>query len=363
MLLKKIHLRNFRSYHKRDFPFSPLLTVIIGPNAIGKTNLLESIYLLSTGKSFRAETEGEMIGYGSEMSNVKCQISNEKDEKTNLEVILTVGEVMGQGAPAKKFLVDGVSRRMVDFVGNLKAVIFWPQDLELITSSPSRRRKYLDSVLSQVDREYRRTLASYERGVRSRNKLLERIREGKARNNELFFWDQLLITHGGYLTKKREEFLNFVNDQKKEIDGAVMEVLYDHSYISQARLDQYAEAEIASATTLVGPHRDDFAITVGGDKGEKRNRGEKGRNLHSFGSRGEQRLAVLWLKLSELEFIKTKTGERPILLLDDIFSELDHEHRNYVLETIPKQQTIITATDIHLIEGATEKAQIITLNP
>lgn len=334
MQLKQIFLQNFRNYSQKEFSLLAGTTLIVGQNASGKTNLLEAIYLLATGKSFRAGLESEMIGYGAEISRVKGEIKSE--EKNNLEIILTRGEVAGERVARKKYLVNGVTKRQMDFVGCLRAVYFRPEDLELVTDSPSLRRKYLDSVLSQADREYLRSLLSYEKGLRQRNKLLERIRDEGAPRSQLLFWDQLLIRNGEYLTRKREEFINFVNNYQLSILNYQLE--YDRSIISPARLEEYANEEVAAAATLVGPHRDDFAFKL------------KDRDLHAFGSRGEQRLAILWLKLAELEFMAQAIAGRPILLLDDIFSELDKGHRNLVLEVIPHQQTIITTTDIHQVD-------------
>ncbi len=348
MILKDISLKNFRSFKEKNFSFSNKTTLIFGSNTAGKTNLLEAIYLSSVGKSFRAEVEKEMIGYGKEMSNVRCRTA----DGNTLEILLTSGEVAGQIAPHKKFLINGVSRRMIDFLGNLRAVLFWPEDMELITDSPSIRRKYLDSILVQIDRDYRRAILSYEKALRQRNRLLERIRDEGINRSQLVFWDKLLIRDGSLITDKRAEFINFVNNfhllfppmGKMRLH---FHIDYDKSVISEARLNQYTNEEVASATTLVGPHRDDFSISIF----EKEiSQTEHGRDLSAFGSRGEQRLAILWLKLAELEFVASKTDSRPILLLDDIFSELDHEHRELVLKVIPQQQTIITTTDLHLVD-------------
>jgi len=313
-----------------------------------------------------------MISYGKEMSNVKCQMLNMEA----LEIILTTGKVANQPAPYKKYLVNGVGKRMVDFVGNLRCVLFWPEDMELVTNSPSRRRKYLDFTLSQVDREYRRCLLSYERGLRARNKLLERIRdENPGGRSQLLFWDQLLIKDGVVLTTKREEFLKFLNSFQFSVFSFQLE--YDKSVISQARLEEYAQEEVAAGATLVGPHRDDFRIRINPNKSNP-NKSEWGRDLSVFGSRGEQRLAILWLKLAELEFITQKTGDpstgstnspqassgqgRPILLLDDIFSELDKDNQDLVTEVIPNQQTIITTTDEKVIKKEfLEGAKIVKL--
>ena len=210
MILKSLSLQNFRNYSQKEFIFSSGINLVVGPNAVGKTNLLEAIYLLATGRSFRAEVEAEMIGYQSQISNVKCQIYlSESKTSEALEIILTRGEINGKRVAKKIYKVNGVNRRMIDFVGHLRVVYFGPEDLEIVVDSPSRRRDYLDSVLEQVDREYHRASLSYKKGLRQRNKLLEQIRdEGKPRS-VLYFWDRLLIENGEVITKKREEFINF----------------------------------------------------------------------------------------------------------------------------------------------------------
>jgi len=352
MIISKLRLQNFRLYSKKEFVFEGKNTLIVGQNTVGKTNILEAIYLLASGKSFRAGLESEMISYDQGIARVKGRI--ESEEMIDLEIVLTRGEVLGEKTAKKKFLVNGVSRRMFDFVGKLKAVYFRPEDLDLVTDSPSLRRKYLDMVLGQVDKEYLRNLLSFEKGLRQRNKLLERIKEEGIPRSQLLFWDQLLVKTGNYLTNSRGEFIDFCNQQlattnkQPNISGYSLE--YDKSVISPARLEEYAVEEVAAASTLVGPHRDDFCFLL------------KNRDLHAFGSRGEQRLGVLWLKLAELEFISQQTDQRPILLLDDIFSELDQEHRELVLDVIGKQQTIITTTDLGLVDKkCLEKIEVLRL--
>lgn len=303
--------------------------------------------MMATGKSFRADSDREAIAWGKELSAISCQLSAE--DNITLEMKITTGEVQGQKAPLKKFFVNGVPRRQVDFVGNLRAVLFWPEHLELVTDSPSLRRKYLDSVLVQVDREYRRNLYSYERGLRQRNRLLDLINEGKAHRHQLGFWDQLLIRTGGYLTEKRGEFIEFINRHKMSDVRYQME--YDKSVISESRLEQYKEGEVAAKATLVGPHRDDFVISKFSISNSQFSmKDQKMIELSKYGSRGEQRLAILWLKLAELAFIEQKTQERPLLLLDDIFSELDEGHRNLVLDVVGKQQTIITSAEEDVVD-------------
>lgn len=290
--------------------------------------------LLCVGKSFRAKRETEMLSWHKEVSIIKGVISDDSDTQT-LEVRLTGGVVQGKPAQIKRYLVNGVARRQIDFVGNLRGVLFWPEDLELITDSPSIRRKYMDGVLTQIDREYRRNLASYERAIRQRNRLLDLINDRKATRSQLVFWNNLVIQTGTYITHARQQFLTAIHDFK--IQGVSYRVEYDKSVISEARLEQYASEEVAARSTLVGPHRDDFVVYE--------LRGKEEMDLSRYGSRGEQRLGVLWLKFAELSYIEKITGSRPILLLDDVFSELDPGHRAIVGELMTKQQTVITSAD------------------
>jgi DNA replication and repair protein RecF len=353
MILDQLTLQQFRSYVKTTFQFSPKTTLIIGVNTAGKTNILEAIYFLATGKSFRADSDREVIRWDAEIARIKA-VGNE----TKLEILLTQGVVAGSKAPLKKYLVNGVARRMIDFVGNLRAVLFWPEHLELITDSPSIRRKYLDSVLIQVDREYRRNLMSYERGLRQRNRLLDLINEGTAHRHQLLFWNQLLIKSGSYITDTRAQFIDFVNHYKLT-NLPINQLTYDKSVISEARLDQYALEEVSAKATLVGPHRDDILFKIQDTRMPSED--EELRDLSKYGSRGEQRLAVLWLKLAEVSFIEKTTGERPILLLDDIFSELDEKHREFVLGIIGRQQTIITTAEAEVLMMLKREKTNITL--
>lgn len=345
--------------------------------------------MLSTGKSFKARVEEEMISYKEEIARVtgnvvgseelvagkkgkNNQSTSYKLQATKLEVVLTRGEItIGEDpektekVPRKRLLINGLGKRLVDFAGNFKVVLFGPQDLELVIESPSRRRNFLDTVLSQVDGEYRRASLSYEKGLRQRNRLLYRIREEGLSRSQLLFWNRLLIKNGDYLSTKRAEFISFANATGKLParnryaqrvaggDDQDFRLDYDKSAISEARLEQYKEEEVAAATTLVGPHRDDFCFRL------KKNK--RARDLSRYGSRGEQRMSVLWLKLAELAYIEEQTDEKPTLLLDDIFSELDHEHREVVMKTVGNQQTIVTTADPHFVEGL-KKVEKIGLN-
>lgn len=362
MIIKNVTLQNFRSFEKKEVEFEEKTTIIVGQNTAGKTNILEAVNLLSTGKSFRASLEQEMIKTGEEIARVsgKCEVESGKMEagqKWDLEVVLTRGILHGTKVPSKKLSINGSSKLFSTFVGNLKTVLFGPQDLDLVTGSPTLRRKFLDNVCSQVGREYRRSILSYEKGLRQRNRLLQRIREGEAKPSQLFFWNNLLIKNGDYITNFREELINFINISAP-LNDEELSLEYDKSVISPERINNYANQEIAAGITLVGPHRDDFVFR---SQGTVQSTQEKWRDLAIYGSRGEQRMAVLWLKLAELTFVEGKTGEKPILLLDDIFSELDHRHIDVVLRIIGKQQTIITTADPHTIEGWKGKAKIIQL--
>lgn len=339
MMLKSLQLQNFRSYQKEAFKFFQGTNLVVGSNTSGKTNLLEAIYLLATGKSFRAQTEQEMISYERELARVKAVIEGEEDLE-ELEIILTPGQIQNQRTLKKQYLLNGVRKRQIDFLGHLNSVFFGPEDLEIVIGSPSIRRDYLDAVLEQVDRDYRRASLSYQKSLRQRNKLLEQIRDKGRAKSSLFLWNKLILENGEVMSQKRGELIDFINQQPDYFGDLVID--YQKNLLSPLRLEQYQAKEIGAGMTLIGPHRDDFTLNLV-------NGGEE-RNLHLFGSRGEQRTAVFSLKLAELEFVATKTGQRPILLLDDIFSELDHERRQHLVTVIPKQQTILTTTDIHLVE-------------
>ncbi|MCL6096195.1 MAG: DNA replication and repair protein RecF [Patescibacteria group bacterium] len=339
-MLKSITLQNFRNYQAEEFKFNGDTTVIIGPNTSGKTNLIEAIFLLSTGKSFRTDKDTQMISFREDLARVKAKVGDpsvSSGQVTELEVIITNGQVGGKTSQYKKFLVNGVSKRRVDFAEKLTAVLFSPEDLEIIVDSPSLRRRFLDNVLEQVDREYRLAVSAYTKALRQRNALLEKTRETGIRNEKQFeYWDNLVIENGELITKKREEFINFINNETKDVFDFV--AFYDKSVISKQRLLQYKEAEVASGVTLVGPHRDDFSVSM------FNNTRQTTHDVKFYGSRGQQRLVILQLKMLELLFIEKKLGQRPVLILDDIFSELDGGHIKLILEMINLQQTIITTT-------------------
>ena len=327
MFLKHLSLQNFRNYSKKDFNFSQSTTLIVGPNTAGKSNLIEAIFFFVTGRSFRIDEDGQAVKFEENIARIKG-----KTEDKELEVVIVRGGVDGRLRPFKKYLVNGVSKRKADFVGNFFAVLFAPNDLEIIIGSPGMRRNFMDNILTQTDRDYRLATGFYEKGLRIRNALLHKAKETGIRSEKEFaYWDNLLIGQGQKITRKREDFIKYLRACKKDILD--FKIFYDKSIISKERLLQYKDAEVVTGVTLVGPHRDDFIINLAEEH-----------DIRFFGSRGQQRLAILQLKILELNFIEQKNRERPILLLDDVFSELDEGHINLVLEMIEEKQTIITTT-------------------
>lgn len=328
MILKNLKLTNFRSHKAALFKLSPT-TVIIGQNTAGKTNILEAIFILSRGKSFRAEKDLDTIREGTEFTNIDATVEDNGDS-TNLKVIFSTQK----GYLSKKFLVNGVAKRQHDATSNFVSVLFTPKDIEILTDSPGVRRKYIDAVLYQAHKNYRTALSRYEHALKHRNKMLHDMRDGKKQygRQDFEFFEKILIEEGNILSEKRAEFVDFVNSAIKNIFK--FDFFYDKSEMSEARLLKYHFEEQAAGVTLVGPQRDDFKFYFPGST----------KPIQEFGSRGEERLTILQLKTLEMEFLREKTGKNPVLLLDDIFSELDDANIFKVFELLPNQQTILTTT-------------------
>ena len=339
MYLSSLSLHHFRNYAKKTFSFGDGFTVITGENARGKTNILEAVSLLTNGESFRARRIEEMVQWEHEVGRARGVVEDAQGNQTNLEVMVTTGLVQGERVQKRKFLVDGVSKRRKDFIGNLFAVTFRPEDLDLMTDGPSLRRAFLNTVLSQASWEYRHALELYEKALKRRNALLDVLRDGQTTRASFPYWDQLLIGQGSVLTEMRCSFIETMNTA---FDFPLQfGVEYDSSLISEKRLHQYAIEEVSAGHTLVGPHKDDFAVALM----TKANDSKK-KDIGIFGSRGEQRMAVLWLKIQEMKYLEKKKEIRPVLLLDDILSELDKKHQHIALDLAEKQQTILTTADL-----------------
>lgn len=334
MLLKRLVLQHFRSYTQKEFSFDPSLNVIIGPNTAGKTNLTEAIQVLSTGKSFRGQSDKELVQFDQEIGRVQGLVESD-DGATKLEIVVMTPDA-NNGRWGKKFFVNGVAKSRNNYIGHLPLVAFRPEELDIVIAGPSLRRQFLDDVLETVDREYYLASVVYEKALRQRNALLDIVKETGRKNKEQFaYWDELIISNGSIIHKKRKQVLDYLNASAKDI--VHFTVVYDHSIISKERLLQYEQTEIGAGNTLVGPHRDDFYILMKDKKNEQR-------DIKLFGSRGQQRLVVLQLKLLQIQFVTEKLGYKPLLVLDDIFSELDNGHIQLVLEKTEGQQVILTTT-------------------
>jgi len=333
--LSSLTLENFRSYTKKTFEFSPGINLIFGDNGTGKTNILESIFFLSSGKSFRSSSLSQLINWNGAYTSVIGKTSG------NVELEAQLIKDPTKVSLSRKFFIDKVIKTRPKYLGTLKVVVFEPEDIRLVTGSPSRRRDFLDSVFTTTEWRYASALSQFHRALKHRNELLDSIREGKSSKSELFYWDQSLIKNDGIVHDFRHKFIKSLNEYFKNHNNSEIKTIsinYHPSYLTQDKLDQNYNYELACGYTQSGLHRDDFsfdnAIFPAIDK-----------NLASWGSRGQQRLAVLALRLGQINYLEESYSQKPILLLDDIFSELDDPHRDLVINTCQKYQTIFTSAE------------------
>jgi len=352
VILRKLVLFEYRSYSKAEFLFSDRATVIIGPNSSGKSNLIEALYLLSNGKSFRTEKDYELIMFSKNLTRVKGTF---EESNSSLELELVIAKNGNKEGVLKKFLVNGVPKRRIDFSRHLNVVLFSPEDVDIVNGSPSKRRYFLDEVLSQVDINYQAASLLYIKALRQRNALLENARHSSNLGKQFEYWDNLLITNGNLITQKREEFIQFLNTSRKNIFS--FNAIYDKSIISKERLKEYEQAQINSGVTLVGPHRDELIFEMFNDQTQSI------QNVRTYGSRGQERLLVLELKLLQLAYMQEILKTTPLLLLDDIFSELDKRNIGKILELINIHQTVITTTHKEFIpDNLAQNTIVIELN-
>lgn len=378
MRLTHLGLTHFRVYRRLELDLPAGVVLLVGDNAQGKTALLEAIYYLATSRSPRGSSDREMLSWGATeeplpFSRVAGDVVRATG-RVHIEIIVVQPpEASAGGRLEKRVKVDGVTRRALDLLGQVNVVLFAPEDIELLEDGPSVRRRYLDAALCQLDARYCHALAHYRKVVTQRNTLLRRIQEGLARRDELAAWDEMLIEHGALLTQRRHAWLRLLSERGDSIHqdltggrdplhivyrpsalfsqsnplrtpgapAAAQAILSEESLAAdtvraafRARLTSRAAAEIKAGVTLVGPHRDDFGLL------------SHGIDLHIYGSRGQKRTAALALKLAETEGMTELTGESPLLLLDDVMSELDAPRRAYVAERMTRhEQTVATATD------------------
>lgn len=347
-MLKHLALTNFRNYEKYSVDFNRV-NIFIGPNGIGKTNIIEAIWLLASGRTWRTNHDDEVIQWGKDFAKITAYATRDS-KNIVLELILQ---------DKKTFKLNGVKKHLIEILGKLPAVIFSPETIQMVDGAPALRRRFLDILLCQIDKKFALCLITYNKILKGRNKLLGDIKFGRSKEDELEFWDEKLVTLGNFLIKKRKEAIKFINESLpsvyQEISGIpeVLKISYKQT-VEEERFDEYLiasrEREIEQSATLFGPHRDDFIILLN-DK-----------DIASFGSRGEFRSATLALKILELRYLAKERGEKPLLLLDDIFSELDKKRRMHLAKIVEESQTIITTTDLdHIEKPLREKAKIVEL--
>ncbi|MBI2304393.1 MAG: DNA replication/repair protein RecF [Chloroflexi bacterium] len=381
MHISHLSLTNFRNYAQLELALSPGLVVLWGGNGEGKTNFLEAIYFLATSRSPRATTEGELVHWDVwnqdlPVTRLTAQV-HRSDGEVRLEVALrglSKGpEREGEDAPRlfdhglwvqKHIRVNGLPTRAADLMGRLIVVLFNAPDMDMVGGAPTLRRRCLDVLNSQADVRYLRTLQRYQRVVTQRNYLLRALREGQAARGELDFWDEELVKNGAYLVARRHQTLAALNPLTQEMYRSLspqegeLRLVHLCPLVEETagpdnenpssiqdrfrkQLDKAYPREVAQGMTLVGPHRDDFLFLGGG------------RPMGLFASRGQQRALTLAFKLAEAQLLKRLTGELPVLLLDDVLSELDAPRRRHLLEAIaPYHQVFITTTDVAQAEAA-----------
>lgn len=343
MYIKYLQLINFRNYKELIIEFNKNINIFIGDNAQGKTNILESIYYCSIGKSFRTSRDKELINWSGKESYIKCYIARERLDKKIEIKIFKEGK---KGININSIKVNKLS----DLLGIFNVVMFSPEDLKIIKESPAFRRKFLDMELCKLNKNYYFNLVQYNKVLNQRNTLLKRWSN---KNSEMLsIYDKQLSNYGKVVTNFRSKYIKMLNEKGKTIHNDItcgVEKI-DFKYITSVKnLDEIAENlldnlrksrknDIDRGSTSCGPHRDDFNVSI------------NGMDVRSFGSQGQQRTSVLTMKFASLEIIKDVIGEYPVLLLDDVLSELDRNRQKYILSSINKIQTFITCTGINDIK-------------
>lgn len=349
MILQTLIMQHFRLFEQVQYDFHPKLTIIIGENTKGKTTILEGVYAMIFGEGFRETKEEELITWKKERCNLAASFITEPNGKFEFQIMIRhVGDKV-----EKAFFVDKTKKTHYTYLQfQTRAVLFTPDNIEIITGSPSGRRQYFDKLLSATDINYKKRLSNYENALRKRNKILETFRgSDESLREELSFWDTYLEENGTYVTKKRAEYSAYLNAHP-DLDNKIFSINYLKNELNKTRLDERFDLEKRMRKTSIGPQKDDYEIYLTADVSK---------NVELYGSRSEQRLAMFWLKLNEINAIEEQTGKKPLLLLDDVFSELDTQNKKRVVSLINKYQTILTTTEGELLEMATEDKTVIRL--
>ena len=384
MYLSHLSLTNFRVFHQLDWDLAPGVVVLYGGNAQGKTCLLEAIYLLSVAKSCRAENENEVVNWDARKKGANALVAGAIEKRSEkMWVYIGYQSLFPSESPPpsaeregwlsgahgtknnlasvrKQIRVNRIQRTASQLVGLVNAVLFTAEDIELVQGAPSLRRRYLDILMSQVDPSYLRSLQHYQRVLQQRNRLLRFLRDGRAEGNELTFWNNELVEKGSWIVERRLEAMTTLSDLSRqmhsELTGGGEELHMEYApSIPQAdgvwagdseikerfveSLEASRRRELAMGSTVVGPHRDDFKLLV------------NDMDMETYASRGQARTISLSRRLAEAAYVASIRGEEPIVLLDDVLSELDAFRRDRVIEkAVQYQQVIITTTDLQLIQ-------------
>ncbi len=364
MFVKSLKLIGFRNYIEADIEFSAPKTIIIGKNAQGKSNLLEVIQILSHLKSRRAAKDAELINFNLEQAIIHAQVNAQRlaEEEENIEIALLL-----RRSGRRTVKINDVNKKPPELLHHLYSVSFMVEDIEIINGSPSRRREWMDSVISQLNLSYKDALSKFEKILSQRNSFLKDLAErgiynyaqfNSAQQEELNIWDTMFISAANQLSQARAEFIQeltpHASSYYREISGSSTELKlnYTGAELDQPLLDASRAKDLARSYTNLGPHRDDIEFLLDDNV------------AGSYASQGERRTITLAIKLAELELHRSKHGESPILLLDDVLAELDEDRQDYLLDSISADtQVIITTTHIgkHL-EKWSSNAQILEID-
>lgn len=344
MWIEKLKMNNFRNYKSLDINLNKNINIFYGENAQGKTNIIESIFLSSIGKSFRTSKDSEMIKFGEEYTNIEVYF-NKSDRDGN--IVINIGK-------KKNINVNKIKiKKLSDLLGNINTVIFTPDDINILKGGPQNRRKFLDIMISQLRPNYMYAINLYKKALDERNNYLKKLKVQNLDENLLELWDEQLIKYGNIISNYRNEFIEKIKEKIKIIhknitgDKEELEIKYISDCLDKNKykeiLKERRKLDIIKGYTTRGIHREDFQIFINDIL------------VNVYGSQGQHRTAVLSLKIAELQVINDEIGENPILLLDDFMSELDEKRRNNFMENIKDTQVIITCTDNLLLKDIDAK--------
>lgn len=336
MIIKSLELADFRNYEELNISFDKGTNILYGDNAQGKTNILEAIYVSATTKSHKGSKDKEIVNFNKEEAHIRTYLEKEGVEcRVDMHV---------RKNKSKGIAIDGQKiKKAADLLGLLNVVFFSPEDLAIIKNGPSERRRFADMELCQLDSFYLYNLNHYNKIVNQRNKLLKDMYFNPGLKETLNIWDSQLISFGSKIIERRklfaEQLCEIINDIHNKLSGGKENLIIKYEpdvaiENFEEKMKESQEKDIRSKITSVGPHRDDFSFIVNGI------------DIRKYGSQGQQRTAALSLKLSEIELVKKMTKDTPVLLLDDVLSELDSNRQNYLLSSLGDIQTIITCTGL-----------------